>query len=166
MVIEVETLCQQLESRAGINLSRFPDLVELRSHSTFRKRTLRTQGSDLQYDEPVDDLDREGLHRLKGRQRFRLARVQVENRAVTRTLDRAFVGVQVAFVQGCIFMRAAVLDREQGTGAVEDDNRLTVIVNNASLARFQFRDGTDRNGCFLALSYNLALDPTRSPGPV
>jgi hypothetical protein len=57
---------------------------------------------------------------------------------VTRTLDRAFGWVQIVLVQGRVFMRATILDRKQGTEAVEDDNRLTLVLDYAPLTRFQF----------------------------
>lgn len=110
--------------------------------------------SDLQHDGLVDDLDRESPYRLIGGQAFRSAGAQVENRAMTRTLDRAFVGVQFTLVQRRVFMRAAVHDREQGTGTVEDDNWFTFVFDHAPLAGLQFRNGTDRDGYFLIVSHN------------
>src|SRR3954453_12798916 len=75
---------------------------------------------DLQLDDVVLDPDREGVDRDVGGQGLRLARPQIEQRSVAGALDGAVLGIQLPFGERTIVVRAAVLDREQLTVAVED----------------------------------------------
>src|SRR5436190_17555594 len=68
----------------------------------------------------VDDRHGIRLHRLVRRRSDRLSRREVEGRAVPWADDAAHVLVPVALAERTVVVRAAVLDRIEGTAAVVD----------------------------------------------
>ena len=57
---------------------------------------------------------------------------------MARTLDGAIDRAPLAFGQGAVVMGASVLDRKQFAVAVEDRDRLTVVLDDPALAGPQF----------------------------
>src|SRR3954452_7213474 len=101
---------------------------------------------DLQLDDVVLDPDREGVDRDVGGQGLRLARPQIEQRSVAGALDGAVLGIQLPFGERTIVVRAAVLDREQLTVAVEDADLEVLPFDDARGTGRELRERADVDG--------------------
>src|SRR4051795_646211 len=65
---------------------------------------------------------------------------------MTRALDRALLGVELAFGEVAFVVRAAVLDRAQLAVAVEDRDLQVLPLDRAELAGRKLGDGADVEG--------------------
>jgi hypothetical protein len=101
-------------------------------------------------DHIVDHLDREHLDRLVGWEVQRPPGAQVKARPVAGALDRAVGLVKFAAGEWRVLVRAAILDREQLSGAVEhheldaggcDHAPLAGAIHNEIPLGYQKRDG-------------------------
>src|SRR5215204_2079450 len=98
---------------------------------------------NLDLDQAVLDGHGERVHGHVGGQGQGPSGVQVELRPVSRALDRAVVLVELALDQVAVVVRAAVLDREQLAGAVEDADLEILPRDHAHSAGRELVEGTD-----------------------
>src|ERR1700742_1607092 len=96
---------------------------------------------DLQGDGVVRDGGRERLHRLESWERPRPAGGQGEEGAMTRALDGAGGGVELALGERPVVVRAAVLDRVDRAVAIENADLHPVVLDKALRARRQLGHG-------------------------
>src|SRR2546423_14913848 len=101
---------------------------------------------DLQLDHVVLDSDREGVNGLIGGQRERLARAQVEQRAVARALDRAVALVEPPLSQRAVVVGAAILDRVELAADVEDPDLEGLPLDEPHPAGRKLVRGADGDG--------------------
>src|SRR3954454_21532759 len=120
------------------------------ARSRFSARTSGVAMSvDLQSDGVVLDRNRERLDGLEGGERLRPAGGEVEEGAVTRALDGAGGGVELALGQRAVVVGAAILDRVVGAVAVEDADFRPVVLDQAHAAGRQLccRADGDLDSC-------------------
>src|SRR5689334_11984136 len=75
---------------------------------------------DLQLYLPIFGTDLEGLYRREGGEGLGTSGAQVEQRSVARTFNGTGGGIELAFGERAVIVRASILDREQRSPAVED----------------------------------------------
>src|SRR3954451_17087358 len=90
---------------------------------------------DLQSDGVVLDRNRERLDGLESGERLRPAGGEGEEGVVTRALDGAGGGGELALGERAVVMGAAVLDRVVGAVALEDADLHAVVLDQAHAAR-------------------------------
>src|SRR5437588_10690892 len=95
-------------------------------------------GSDkLDLDGSVLDLDQKRVDRLDRWERQRASTADVDVRPVSRADGDAFLGVEVAFAERPVIVRAAILEREVLTAEVVDADGERACVDDLYGARRQ-----------------------------